>query len=341
MDANPTPVPSNFWAWLAGLSDGEACFSITHAGGSGTAYGAHFIIALRADDWRVLRMAQQQSGLGDLRARPQRGTSSPQVAWQVRSLADCKALATGLDSAGGLRSKKARDFAIWKEAIGYIEAYGGGKHSPVGAKLAELKASLHITKRWSEDTALGYTDFNGAGFVRKEQGRPAQQLERVNRGARRMAIASKQFWTSEAGRETKLQRQQRYAKLTQEQIDDIISRTLAGERRKLLADEYDISVAYVGSLVRGEKTRRDGTLAPMEPNVGLKPSDPEFWKTEAGQRAHRNQAAARGKLSQAQIDELVARYKDGRVTTYQLAEEYGVSRPLISKFIKGNYIRRD
>lgn len=156
-----------------------------------------------------------------------------------------------------------------------------------------------------------------------------------------MAIASKQFWNSEAGREAKLQRQQRYAKLTQEQVDSIVARALAGERRKTLADEYGISVQYVGSLVRGEKPRRDGTLAPMESHISLKPSDPAFWKTEAGQRAHRNQAAARGKLSQDQIDELVARYNAGGVTTYQLAEEYGVSRPLISKFIKGNYIRRD
>ena len=336
------PIPPNFWAWLAGLSDGEACFSITHTGGSGTAYAVNYLVVLRADDWPVLQMAQEVSGLGDLRKRKATGTSHPQVAWQVRSLADCKILAAGFDSAGGLFAKKNRDFVIWKEAMGLIEAYGGGRYSPVGTRLGELKKLLHATKVWSPERATGYELLNGAGFTRKASGeRSIGQMERVTRGARRMAIASKQYWNSEAGREAKVKRQDRYAKLTQGQVDGIIARVLDGERRKSLADEYGISVQLVGSLVRGERNRRDGSLQPLEKHVGPGATDPAFWESEAGQRARRNQAVARGKLSQAQIDELVSRYEAGGVTTYQLAEEYGVSRPLISKFIKGDYIRRD
>lgn len=320
-----------FWSWLAGFSDGEACFALRFSGGASKSYQPDFILGLRADDWRLLEAIRDRTGLGYLRSVNKGEGKNPQVTWRVGSIEQSKQLANGFRSGSGLFSKKARDFALWAEATELIGAYGGGLHSPIGAKLAEIKQQLHDVKLYHEDFAAGWEGRKG-----RSDG-PRQMRDRGFYNAR----ASKRFWGSELGPPEKLARQRRYSRLTQEQVDEIITRALAGERRKDLADEFGVSRQLIGNFLRGERPRRDGTLAPLEPHPGPKASSPDFWKSEAGQRAHRNQAILRGKLSQQQIDELVERWKAGGVTQNALAAEYGVSRPLISKFIKGNYIRRD
>ena len=325
-----------FWTWLAGLSDGEACFSVTHTGGASTAYGTHYFLALRADDWRVLHFAQQRAGVGSLRQRPARGTSKPAVAWEVRGYEDSIALRDGLNLGGGLQSKKALDFALWSEAVDLIHLYGGGKHSTAGPRLAELKAELHAVKPYSEERAEGYQQFNGKGFVKGIDPEVAR-AERVNL---RRARSARNLWASEAAQDMKLQRQRAYSKLSQADIDDIVVRVAAGERRAEIAAQYGISIGLISKFVSGKYLRRDGTLALVENEPGLKPTDPAFWKSEAGLRLLHKQATTRGKLSQNQIDELVERYNSGKMTQSALAQEYGVSRPLVGKFVKGDYIRR-
>lgn len=341
MDNQPVSPDQLFWAWLAGFSDGEACFSITYTGGSGSAYGLNYKVGLRADDWRILKSARDRTGLGDLR-KVLRKDGWPQIAWEIRSNAGCAALRDGLLSGGGLMAKKAQDFAIWSQAIDLIYRYGGGKHSPVGDQLEELKAKLHQVKLFSHELAAGYETFNGAGFMRKDEGRPRPmaQLERVVSSSRRMAVASKEFWVSDAGAISRGKRQQAYAKLTQEQIDEIIRRIDAGERRTPIAKEFGVSVGLLAKFMRGDYLRRDGTLQRNEAQEVIPATSPEFWETEAGQRAKRSNAALRGKISQEKIDELVLRVNAGE-SKHKLAAEYGVSRPLITKFVRGDYVRRD
>lgn len=331
-----------FWAWLAGFSDGEACFSISHTGGSGSAYSTRYSIGLRADDWRVLKMARDRTGLGYLRRTPKQH-SSPQITWGVYSNAECLVLRDGLAGSIGLMAKKARDFALWSNALDLIFRYGGGTHSPVGEQLAEIKAKLHQMKLFSKEMAEGHEEFNGAGFVPKRAGhpRPVPQLERVERSSRRMAIASKEFWASDAGVESRAARQLRYAKLTQEQIDEIIARVQAGgETRTAIAKDFGISIGLITKFMRGDYLRRDGSLERGEATPLPPVSSPEFWASEAGQRAHKNQALLRGKLTQPQIGELIERFNNGE-SKHSLATAFGVSRPLVTKFINGNYIHRD
>lgn len=322
-----------FWSWLAGFSDGEACFALRFSGAKWKSYHPDFIIGLRADDWRILDAIQRRTDIGYTRSVPRRGGDNPQIAWHVTGLADSQALAVGFRLGCGLFAKKRRDFELWAEAVELIIAFGGGiARSAATERLGQIKRELHHIKEYHPEYADGWQERGGRRSTPRSIERPAGVHSRR---------AAKRFWNSADGTTEKIARQRRYAKLTQGQVDEIVARVLAGDRRVSLATEFGVSVQFIGNLVRGERSRRDGTLQPLAAHKGPAATSPEFWKTEAGQRAHKRQALLRGKLSQDQIDEIVSRYEAGDGTMASLAAEFGVSRPLVSKFIKGNYIRRD
>lgn len=330
----------SFWSWLAGLSDGEACFAL-RVSGRFPSYRPEYVMGLRADDYPMLSAIQKRAHIGYLRSLP-RGGKNPQVSWSVTNISECRRLADGFRSGAGLFSKKARDFALWCRAVDLIAEYGGGvARSPVADELAALKAQLHMVKEFDANRAAGWDQFLGRRSFPVVGADEFPRTRPTRRGdGSYNSRAAKRFWSSERGAEEKLARQQRYSRLSQEQIDEIIRRVLAGERRKDLAQEFGVSHQFIGTLVRGGRPRRDGTLQPMDGITGPKASSPEFWKSEAGQKAQRERAKLRGKISQEQIDRLVERNKNGE-SAYSLAKEYGISKPLALKFIKGNYIRRD
>lgn len=127
------------YCWLAGLTDGEGCFSlIVKRGGPG---GRHkrieftYKVALRADDAATLVEAQRILGCGTLsqagvegRAAGglYRGHALTQLHVNTRSGV---ARIIEVFRAAPLRSKKARDFAIWAAAF---EAFTGYIHSVKG-----------------------------------------------------------------------------------------------------------------------------------------------------------------------------------------------------------------
>lgn len=323
---------SLFWSWLAGFIDGEGCFTLTVS--ASQTFVIRCSIALRADDWPVLRRIQEQTGVGTLRisanqSPANRPNSNAAVRWSTQTIDECLVLRDGLASVGGLRAKKSSDFALWGQALDLIDQQGGGRHSGAWATLMALKQKLHQVKRY--DPALA------EGFLEK-LGRNADGVLTANRshGGR----GSSEFWQSEASAPNRQWRQLRYAKLSQEQIDEITKRIDAGERRSLIAKEFGVSVGLLAKFTRGDYLRRDGTLQRDAPKEVVPATSPEFWETEAGQRAKRSNAALRGKISQEKIDELVMRAERGE-SKHKLAAEYGVSRPLILKFVRGNYIRRD
>lgn len=329
----PPDIPSStpdFWSWLAGLTDGEGCFTIFLSSGT---YHAKFAIAMRADDWRALYYARERSGLGILTYKHSFGgreNTKPAMAWTISTIDECKALIVGFDSGCGLLSKKRRDYDIWREAVDLLDRHGGGRHSESHDALGKMKQALHSVKAYHPETAAGadlHTGRNGNG---------------VNTVAK-TGRAGSEFWASDTpeARRAKQWRQLRYAKLSQTDIDEIVRRDLAGEPRVHIARDFGITSGLISKFTAGQYLRRDGTLFPVVNEQRPKASSPDFWKTEAGERAHKRQALLRGKLSQDQIDEIVSRYKAGDGTMASLAAEFGVSRPLVSKFIKGNYIRRD
>jgi hypothetical protein len=111
-------------AWLSGFADGEGCFAIrSRSCGDGTvSYSPLFAIWLRADDAPVLRELHARFG-GSFSFRGKQSANyggrqggKPQFGWQVTSRAGLLAL-VGYFDRFPLRSKKAADYALWREAV--------------------------------------------------------------------------------------------------------------------------------------------------------------------------------------------------------------------------------
>jgi LAGLIDADG endonuclease len=144
-------VPDDFGHWLAGFIDGEGCFYIDFRVRNGwPRYSCSFHLVLRDDDAAILSEIQGRLGVGNLkRARP-RGFpgSRPQLRLNVTSLAGCQRIIQILD-VFPLRAKKARDYAIWREAV-FAWARKGGQdasrrrrgHGPQPHDWSDLRA-LH------------------------------------------------------------------------------------------------------------------------------------------------------------------------------------------------------
>lgn len=107
---------------LAGLVDGEGCFHISRDPRKGN-YKCGFTVGMRADDAAFLDLMQRSTGLGSIyqitptvKTLSRRPGTNPQTHWLVARKADVLALAAMLDRYPPL-SKKAGDFAIWREAV--------------------------------------------------------------------------------------------------------------------------------------------------------------------------------------------------------------------------------
>jgi hypothetical protein len=107
-------VDDAFGHWLAGFIDGEGCFWIRRDKSSWT---VRFRLVLRYDDRPVLAEIARVTGLGLLRDRDH-SPGNPQSGWEVHRKADQLMLVELLDLYP-LRSKKARDYALWRKAVLY------------------------------------------------------------------------------------------------------------------------------------------------------------------------------------------------------------------------------
>lgn len=110
--ADEQTIDPYFGSWLAGFVDGEGCFTIKHHTSS---FGTQFSIELRADDAAVLEQIRDTLGIGSIHRRDREGRSSF-AAWVVSSKADCERLVAILDRFP-LRSKKAADYSVWRNAV--------------------------------------------------------------------------------------------------------------------------------------------------------------------------------------------------------------------------------
>lgn len=106
--------------WLAGLIDGEGCFRVqaNHSRTRGVeTYATSFTLKLRDDDELILRTIIALTGIGRYAHDSKgRGNSRPCSVWVVDTRGGCAALVTLLD-AFPLRTRKARDYAVWREAV--------------------------------------------------------------------------------------------------------------------------------------------------------------------------------------------------------------------------------
>lgn len=145
-------VSDDFGHWLAGFIDGEGCFSITYNGGRGNhSMRCQFRIALRSDDTPLLEECQRVTGLGTVYQQAGRGTDNPSAMWHVAHKSDAARLIELLDRFA-LRSKKARDYMIWREGVRIRNSRSGGRGSrpdvELRARLEALRLRLMEGRKW-------------------------------------------------------------------------------------------------------------------------------------------------------------------------------------------------
>lgn len=118
MDLLDTPsIPRDFGHWLAGFIAGEGCFDIAEGGGKAKgSFTCRFTLALRDDDAAILEEIHAMTGIGRISQIPARNTSKPQTCWTVSRRSDCLTLVWLLDQFS-LRTRKAKDYAIWRRAV--------------------------------------------------------------------------------------------------------------------------------------------------------------------------------------------------------------------------------
>ena len=135
-----------FGHWLAGLIDGEGSFGI---GRVKHGYGLRVSIQLRDDDSAILKEIQMRLGLGSISRRAGRsGNTNPGCVWMVQTRADVEELVEVLDRYP-LRSKKAADYAIWRQAV---EVWSAMPYRVPGVRdwgpLIELKQKLETVRKY-------------------------------------------------------------------------------------------------------------------------------------------------------------------------------------------------
>jgi hypothetical protein len=150
MHRQPSALDPAFGNWLAGFIDGEGYFAI---GVNQGACFCSFRIDIRLDDRAILEEIRERTGLGTIRVRQPSPNDSKnrclQAVWQVHRADACLRLAHILD-AHPLRAKKARDYAIWREAVFDWQTprrYGPGANND-WTRMLELASALKAVRRF-------------------------------------------------------------------------------------------------------------------------------------------------------------------------------------------------
>ncbi len=125
-----------FGHWLAGLADGEATFALHKTAPA-------FRLTLRADDEPVLTMIRETLGFGIFvrQSRNRRPNENPTIVFLTTSAKEAAAVVK-LFRQFPLRSKKARDFEIWAEAVDAMMLGARGE------TLAPLASRLVATRQY-------------------------------------------------------------------------------------------------------------------------------------------------------------------------------------------------
>ena len=142
-------MDKNFGWWLTGFIDGEGCFRI-HKEKKGEYYACHFHIKLRSDDKKILEECQRRTNLGQLNDVPVYNTSKPGVRWIIQSRDECLALMSIIDEFP-LKSKKKRDYKIWKKALLWWKNSKRGNRwhgHRDWTPMIKLKEELAEVRRW-------------------------------------------------------------------------------------------------------------------------------------------------------------------------------------------------
>jgi hypothetical protein len=163
IDAIVCDPPTGYW--LAGLIDGEGCFRIqknkSRKSRGPVTYATSFALKLRDDDEPILREIIAHTGVGRFSRDANRtGNSRPCAIWHVDAQRDCAALVELLDRYP-LRTRKARDYAVWREAVVYWLSTPRGNrwHGPRDySRMAELQVDLAEAREYRKGVMPSVVD---------------------------------------------------------------------------------------------------------------------------------------------------------------------------------------
>jgi hypothetical protein len=164
--ASVAPFPAHldreaFGHWLTGFADGESSFCLRRARAIArrkTILSARFSITLRADDRETLSLIQSFWHCGRIsffdNRRSKIVNAKPIAVYSVQATPDLAQIVVPHFDRFPLRSKKGRDFAVWKEAVALLDAIrkrsAGGR--PGGGCYA----------KWSRDECQRFLAFKEA-----------------------------------------------------------------------------------------------------------------------------------------------------------------------------------
>ena len=125
---------------LAGFLDAESHLAVIPNNGGAT-WRCECSVNLRDDDREILVSYRDKLGLGHLTPVAARNGSRPQVLWKIGSKLESLVLAQLLD-AHPLRARKAREYEIWREAVGIWAFERRGLGPSARARMAQLAEYL-------------------------------------------------------------------------------------------------------------------------------------------------------------------------------------------------------
>lgn len=134
----------SFYNWLTGFIDGEGHFGLYKNGKYSVL--AQFNLKVRDDDSEMIELIEQQLGFGRIHrlyakkyvTYSARGGSRPQIGFQVTKIEDCLKLISILDQ-HPLRSKKRRDYVIWREAVIEMSQNGSRRSEKLDLLMKSIK----------------------------------------------------------------------------------------------------------------------------------------------------------------------------------------------------------
>lgn len=125
---NRLNISDAFGYWFAGFFDGEGHLGVfSRLQGIYTERRLTIQIMLRDDDTDVITRIKDNIGVGRAYADKGRGTTNPKATFRVEKIEDLAQVIVPLFDKYPLYSKKAREFAIWREMVRvkYIATLGG------------------------------------------------------------------------------------------------------------------------------------------------------------------------------------------------------------------------
>jgi hypothetical protein len=138
-------VDDAFGYWLSGLIDGEGSFGISKT-------APLLTVKVRDDDEDLIRTIVATTGIGALYRAKASGPTRGAVMWRVKSKAEAVRLRDILDRYP-LRSKKRRDYAIWREAVGLWTSRATMTPSQ-GQEMRRLARALAAIRRYEKPEVI-------------------------------------------------------------------------------------------------------------------------------------------------------------------------------------------